>query len=121
VFFVFFVFFVVQSFLSLSAQPHFAIDDFDCDARERISFRRTGETAPGFDVKTRAVRCANYLAGLEKKPARRPIQTAAGMRTFVVISEHVRTLAQQDQRKYAVVEFGIDGCRATVGNRVELA
>jgi len=104
-----------------SGQPHFAPDDFDRNRSEGISSRRTGETPSGLDVETCAMRRANDLARLEKKSARRPVQPAAGMWTLVEISEHVRTLAQQDHRKYPVVELGIDSSRSAIGNGVELA
>ena len=107
--------------LAVSAQPHFAVDNLDRDRRKGIASRRTGEAASRFDIEAGAMRRANDLARLEKKPPGRPVEPAAGMGTFVVISEHVRALAQQDHRKYAVLEFGIDGCRSTVGNRIELA
>ena len=120
-FFVFFVFFVVQSLLSVSGQPDLAIDNLYRDPRKCISSRRASEAAPRFDIEAGAVRCANDLAGFEQEPARRPVQAAAGMRTFVEISEHVRALAQQDHRKYSVVELGIDSGRSAVGNGLELA
>lgn len=90
----------------VAAKAHLAVHDGDSDPTQAAA-ARSADAAAVSDIEAGTVCRANQPSATDQKQTRRIVESAAGMRTDVVIGMYVAPHAKQDQVQGLVTLIGL--------------